>query len=30
MNYVFNPDNWEWLVTGNNFRFILEGLAVNL
>jgi putative glutamine transport system permease protein len=30
MNYVFNPDNWEWLVTGNNFRFILEGFAVNL
>jgi His/Glu/Gln/Arg/opine family amino acid ABC transporter permease subunit len=30
MNYVFNPDNWEWLVTGNNLRFILEGLAVNL
>jgi His/Glu/Gln/Arg/opine family amino acid ABC transporter permease subunit len=30
MNYVFDPDNWEWLVTGNNFRFILEGLAVNL
>jgi His/Glu/Gln/Arg/opine family amino acid ABC transporter permease subunit len=30
MNYVFDPDNWEWLVTGNNFRFILEGLAVNI
>jgi His/Glu/Gln/Arg/opine family amino acid ABC transporter permease subunit len=30
MTYVFDPDNWEWLVTGNNFRFILEGLAVNL
>jgi His/Glu/Gln/Arg/opine family amino acid ABC transporter permease subunit len=30
MNYVFDPDNWEWLVTGNNARFILEGLAVNL
>jgi His/Glu/Gln/Arg/opine family amino acid ABC transporter permease subunit len=30
MNYVFNPDNWEWLVTGNNARFILEGLLVNL
>jgi His/Glu/Gln/Arg/opine family amino acid ABC transporter permease subunit len=30
MNYVFDPDNWEWLVTGRNFRFILEGLAVNL
>jgi His/Glu/Gln/Arg/opine family amino acid ABC transporter permease subunit len=30
MNYVFDPNNWEWLVTGNNLRFILEGLAVNL
>jgi putative glutamine transport system permease protein len=30
MNYVFDPDNWEWLVTGNNLRFILEGFAVNL
>jgi His/Glu/Gln/Arg/opine family amino acid ABC transporter permease subunit len=30
MNYVFGPDNWEWLVTGNNVRFILEGFAVNL
>jgi len=30
MNYIFDPDNWEWLVTGNNLRFILEGLAINL
>jgi His/Glu/Gln/Arg/opine family amino acid ABC transporter permease subunit len=30
MSYVFDPDNWEWLVTGNNVRFILEGFAVNL
>jgi putative glutamine transport system permease protein len=30
MNYLFDPDNWEWLVTGNNLRFILEGFAVNL
>jgi His/Glu/Gln/Arg/opine family amino acid ABC transporter permease subunit len=30
MSYVFDPDNWEWLVTGNNARFILEGFAVNL
>jgi His/Glu/Gln/Arg/opine family amino acid ABC transporter permease subunit len=30
MNYVFDPDNWEWLITGNNARFILEGLAVNI
>ncbi len=30
MSYVFDPDNWEWLVTGNNARFILEGFLVNL
>ena len=30
MSYLFDPDNWEWLVTGNNARFILEGLAINL
>jgi His/Glu/Gln/Arg/opine family amino acid ABC transporter permease subunit len=30
MNYLFDPDNWEWIVTGNNVRFILEGFAVNL
>ena len=25
MGYLFNPDNWEWLWTGNNARFLLEG-----
>jgi His/Glu/Gln/Arg/opine family amino acid ABC transporter permease subunit len=30
MSYLFDPDNWEWIVTGNNVRFILEGFAVNL
>ena len=30
MNYVFDPDNWEWLVTGNNLRFLLEGFLINL
>jgi His/Glu/Gln/Arg/opine family amino acid ABC transporter permease subunit len=30
MNYLFDPDNWEWVVTGNNLRFILNGFAVNL
>jgi putative glutamine transport system permease protein len=30
MNYLFDPDNWEWVITGNNLRFILEGFAVNL
>lgn len=30
MNYLFDPGNWEWLVTGNNLRFLLEGFLVNL
>jgi His/Glu/Gln/Arg/opine family amino acid ABC transporter permease subunit len=30
VSYLFDPDNWEWLVTGNNVRFILEGFAINL
>jgi putative glutamine transport system permease protein len=30
MNYLFDPDNWEWLTTGGNFRFILEGFLINL
>jgi putative glutamine transport system permease protein len=30
MTYLFDPDNWEWLVTGNNFRFLLEGFLINL
>ena len=30
MSYLFDPDNWEWIVTGNNVRFILEGFLVNL
>jgi His/Glu/Gln/Arg/opine family amino acid ABC transporter permease subunit len=30
MEYLFSYDNWEWLWTGNNFRFLLEGLLVNL
>jgi aspartate/glutamate/glutamine transport system permease protein len=30
MNYLFDPDNWEWLTTGNNVRFILEGFLINL
>jgi putative glutamine transport system permease protein len=30
MNYVFDPGNWEWLITGNNARFILEGFLINL
>ncbi|MDQ3572183.1 MAG: amino acid ABC transporter permease [Actinomycetota bacterium] len=30
MSYLFDSSNWEWLWTGNNFRFLLEGLLVNL
>jgi len=30
MSYLFDADNWEWVVTGNNLRFILEGFLVNL
>ncbi len=30
MDYLFDAGNWEWLFTGNNARFILEGFLVNL
>ncbi|RKQ90224.1 amino acid ABC transporter membrane protein 2 (PAAT family) [Solirubrobacter pauli] len=30
MSYLFSPDNWEWLWTGNNARFIIEGFIINL
>lgn len=30
MDYLFDPANWEWVVTGNNVRFILEGFLINL
>jgi His/Glu/Gln/Arg/opine family amino acid ABC transporter permease subunit len=30
VGYLFDPDNWEWLTTGNNLRFLLEGFLVNL
>jgi His/Glu/Gln/Arg/opine family amino acid ABC transporter permease subunit len=30
MSYLLDPDNWEWVITQNNFRFILEGFLVNL
>ncbi len=29
MGYLFDPDNWEWLTTSNNFEFLLGGFAVN-
>jgi His/Glu/Gln/Arg/opine family amino acid ABC transporter permease subunit len=30
MGYLFDPHNWEWLVTGNNARFLFEGFLVNV
>jgi His/Glu/Gln/Arg/opine family amino acid ABC transporter permease subunit len=30
MDYLFDPANWEWLTTGNNLRYLLEGFLVNL
>jgi len=30
MSYLIDGDNWEWLWTGNNFKFLLEGFLVNL
>ena len=30
MTYLFDPENWEWLWTGNNFKFLFEGFLVNL
>ena len=30
MSYLFDSGNWEWLWTGNNFRFLLEGFLINL
>ncbi len=30
MEYLFSPDNWRWLWTENNARFILEGFLINL
>jgi His/Glu/Gln/Arg/opine family amino acid ABC transporter permease subunit len=30
MRYLFDGDNWEWVTTGNNLQFILEGFAINL
>jgi His/Glu/Gln/Arg/opine family amino acid ABC transporter permease subunit len=30
MDYLFDPQNWEWLTTDNNASYLLEGFAVNL
>ena len=30
MSYLFSADNWEWLWTERNARFLLEGFLINL
>ena len=30
MQYLFDPDNWEWVTTGNNLEFLLRGFLINL
>jgi His/Glu/Gln/Arg/opine family amino acid ABC transporter permease subunit len=30
MDYLFDPANWEWLFSGNNFRFLLQGFWINI
>ncbi|MGI8407172.1 MAG: amino acid ABC transporter permease [Actinomycetota bacterium] len=30
MGYLVDPKNWEWITSGSNLRFILEGFLVNL
>ena len=30
MGYLFDPDNWAWLLSGNNLRFLLKGFWINV
>jgi His/Glu/Gln/Arg/opine family amino acid ABC transporter permease subunit len=30
VDYLFSGENWEWLWTDNNARFLLEGFLINL
>jgi His/Glu/Gln/Arg/opine family amino acid ABC transporter permease subunit len=30
MSYLFDPDNWKWLFSGNNFSFLLRGFWINV
>jgi aspartate/glutamate/glutamine transport system permease protein len=30
MDYLFDPANWQWLFSGNNFRFLLTGFWINI
>jgi aspartate/glutamate/glutamine transport system permease protein len=28
--YFIDPDNWEWITAGSNFKFLVEGFLVNI
>ena len=30
MGYLFDPDNWRWLFSGNNLLFLLRGFWINV
>jgi His/Glu/Gln/Arg/opine family amino acid ABC transporter permease subunit len=30
MSYLFDPDNWEWVTSGNNVQFLFEAFLINL
>jgi His/Glu/Gln/Arg/opine family amino acid ABC transporter permease subunit len=30
MGYLFDPDNWRWLFSGNNLLFLLRGFWINI
>lgn len=30
MDYFFDPGNWEWITSGNNLTYMLEGFFINL
>ena len=30
MSYLIDPQNWEWITSGSNLKFILQGFLVNL
>lgn len=30
MGYLLDPGNWEWVLSGNNARFLLEAFATNV
>jgi His/Glu/Gln/Arg/opine family amino acid ABC transporter permease subunit len=30
VGYLFDPENWKWLVSGNNLRFLLTGFWINI